>query len=340
MNRYSRIVTAKKIRLLTLLLCVSLLLSGCVQKTRTSDLHVSRTGFFLDTVISIAAYGTADETLLDECFSLLEYYENLFSRTREGSDIWNVNHSSGTPTEISAETANLLQIALKYCKISDGAFDITIAPVLSLWNFLPEQHFGTLPDEDALQEALQHVDYRNVLLDDTTVTLLDPEAGIDLGAIAKGYIADRLKEYLLSAGCKSALISLGGNILTIGSRPDGTPWKIGIRKPFAEANDLITTLRCTDSSIVTSGTYERYFEQDGILYHHILNAKDGYPVQNGLASVTILSEHSVDGDALSTVCFILGPDEGQKLIDSLDSTEAMFVTENLDQYCSDGWPAS
>ncbi len=322
--------------LCTLALTVSMLTSGC-SLSSNKNATVSKTGFCLDTVVSLTLYGTKEEAPLEECFSLLENYESLLSRTKEGSDVWNINHSGGAPVTVSEETAQLIETALDYSARSDGAFDITITPLLDLWNFKPEQHEGTVPEADQIQEALSHVNYKNIQLDGTTVTLLDPQTSIDLGGIAKGYIADRLRDYLTSEGYDSALINLGGNILTVGTKPDGTSFRVGIRKPFSESGEQLETVSCEDHSVVTSGTYERYFEQDGKRYHHILNPADGYPVENGLASVTILAPNSTDADALSTACFVLGPEKGLELIESLDGIEALFVTDELEEIASSGF---
>lgn len=323
-----------------LLLCLSLILplSGWSHSSRSFPAPITDTGFYFDTVVNLTLYDTVDQELTGECFSLMADYETMLSRTREGSDIWNVNHSNGQPTEVSAETAALIETALKYCELSDGVFDITIAPVMDLWDF-HETKAPSLPEEAMLKEALSHVNYKKVLLEGTTVTLADPKAAIDLGGIAKGYIADQLKEFLLSKGVSSGLIDLGGNILTIGEKPDGQSWRIGIRKPFGEtAADIIAIAIVDDQSMVTSGTYERYFEKDGILYHHILNPENGYPADTGLQSVSILSSSSADGDALSTVCFLLGKERGMELIESLDGIEAMFVTEGQHIYQTSGFP--
>jgi thiamine biosynthesis lipoprotein len=266
-------------------------------------------------------------------------YEAMLSRTVEGSDVWNINHSNGEPVEVSGETASLIETALTYCDLSGGRFDIAVAPIVDLWNF-HEDGDHTLPDDDVLAEALTHIDYHNVTVDGTTVTLQDPDAGIDLGGIAKGYIADRLKDYIVSQGVTSGLINLGGNTLTIGQKPGGKDWKLGIRKPFGEtASDLIAILSVNDDSLVTSGNYERYFEKDGIIYHHILDPDTGYPAQTGLQSVSILSDSSADGDALSTTCFLLGAEDGLALIESLDGIEALFVTDEQEIIRSSGFPA-
>ena len=159
---------------------------------------------------------------------------------------------------------------------------------------------------------------------------------MDLGFIAKGFIADRLKESLLEKGVESALINLGGNILAVGSKPDGSPFEIGVRKPFDTQNTALTTLSLSDRSLVSSGVYERYFEKDGKRYHHLLDPFTGYPVENGLLGVTILSSSSMEGDALSTTAFVLGPEEGMALIESLPDTEAVFITEDYKLHYSSG----
>lgn len=323
-----------------LLLCLLLFsLTGCsaLQSYSAKNAVISDTNFYFDTVVKITLCGTKDTAILEECFSEMARYEALLSRTQEGSDIWNINHSNGKPVEVSDITIELLELALHYSELSDGVFDPTIASVVSLWNFTdnPEK---VLPAETALTEALSHVNYKNIQINDNTVTLLDPEASIDLGGIAKGYIADQLKSFLINKEVTSALINLGGNNLALGTKPGSQPWKIGIQKPFGESSDLAATLSVDGKSVVTSGNYERYFEKNGLIYHHILDTRTGFPVQNGLSGVTILSESSAVGDALSTTCFALGLDKGMDLIESLEDAEAMFITEDGSIYRSSGFP--
>ena len=299
---------------------------------------ISRTGFFFDTIISVSLYDTQDESILDDCFKLMQYYENTLSRTRQDSDVSHINQAHGKAAEVSEDTIEVIQKALEYCALSEGALDITIAPVVSLWNF-QEGAEPAFPDDEVLADALSHIDYQAVIIEGNTVTLTDPEASIDLGAIAKGYISDKLKELLIKEGCKSALINLGGNVLTVGTKPDGSAWNIGIRRPFGEtAYDILDKVAVKDLSVITSGTYERYFIYDGKVFHHILDPETGYPVRNGLTSVTILSAEAADGDALSTACFVLGPEKGLELIENLEGIEAAFVDENEKITYSSGWP--
>lgn len=315
----------KLIKTLFSLILISSLLSSCsfVKKE-----PLSKTGFYFDTVITIALYDSNDESLLDTCFSKCAELEQLVSRTISDSEISKLNHAKGKPVVVSDITLELLQKGIKYGELTNGVFDITIAPLSILWDI--KNNPGTIPSPSATEEALSHVDYKNIVINGNSVYLKDKEAAIDLGGIAKGYMADKLKEYLTSNGVTSALINLGGNVLTIGSKPDGTAFQIGIQKPFDEGNQAITSVSVSDTSVVTSGSYERYFKADNKLYHHIIDTETGYPCDSGLLSVTILSDHSVDGDALSTACFALGVQKGTRLIEQLDGVKALFINENYE----------
>jgi len=315
----------KRLYRLILLCMVMVLLCGCSLTTKEP---LSKTGFHFDTVIKITLYDSKDEKILNTCFDYCKEFENLVSRTVKSSDISMVNHANGQPVEVSDTTIELLKKGIKFGELTDGAFDITIAPLSELWDF--KNNPGNIPSEADINEALSHVNYKNIVIEGNTVTLTDPEAAIDLGGIAKGYMADQLKKYLLNEGVTSAIINLGGNVLTIGAKPNGTSFNIGIQKPFDEQNETITSVQVKDSSVVTSGSYERYFEVNNTIYHHILNTDTGYPCDNELLSVTILSEESVDGDALSTTCFALGLEKGRKLIESLEDMDAIFVTDDYE----------
>ena len=305
-----------------ILLCfVMISLCGC---SITPKEPLSKTGFHFDTVITITLYDSKGEELLNSCFEFCKEFENLVSRTIQDSEISKINHANGQPIEVSGTTIELLKKGIEFGELTDGAFDITIAPLMELWDI--KNNPGNVPSEADITEVLSHVNYKNIVIEGNTVTLTDPKASIDLGGIAKGYMADQLKEFLLSEGVTSAIINLGGNVLTIGEKPDGNSFHIGIQKPFDKQNATITSVSVKDSSVVTSGSYERYFKVNDTIYHHILNTENGYPCDNGLHSVTILSEKSIDGDALGTACFALGLEEGQKLIESLEDIDAIFVT--------------
>ncbi len=308
------------------------LLSGCSVTTQPSV----KTGFYFNTAIVLTCYGDNAEEVLEKAMQLCGRYEKLFSRTVKNSDIWNLNHAKGQPVIVSEETALLLKKAVSYAQLTDGKIDPTITPLSELWNFSGDPR-GPVPDAEKIRALLPHVDYRNILIEGTSVRLADPQSEVDLGFIAKGYIADQLKAFFLENGVKSALINLGGNVLAVGEKPDGSPFYTGIKKPFGEANETVGIVELRDRSLVSSGSYERCFEQDGILYHHILDPSTGYPADTGLSGVTILSSSSMEGDALSTSCFLLGLEKGRELIESLPDTEALFVTDDGFVYQTSGF---
>ena len=309
-----------------LILCFTLLLlTGCSLQTAEP---ITKTGIYFDTVVQIDIYDSDDISLIEQCFDYCREFEQTVSRTIETSEIYRLNHANGNPVEVSNVTLELIKKGIEYGDLTNGKFDITIAPLSELWNF--KGNAGTVPSEVDNLESLSHVNYKNIVIDGNKVSLTDPKSALDLGGIAKGYMADNLKEYLIHKGVESALINLGGNILAIGTKPNGVPFNLGIQKPFDKQGTIITSVKAKDSSVVTSGVYERYFKVDDVLYHHILNSETGYPCNNGLFGVTILSKKSVDGDALSTSCFLLGLEDGMKLIESLDGVDAIFITENYE----------
>lgn len=312
-----------------------ILLTACAPKT------AKQTEFMLDTICTITIYEeknkekTADE-LIEEAFELCSGYEDMLSRTIEGSDIYKLNNSGGTPVEVSDDTMEILEAAKRYSELSDGAFDITTAPLSILWDFEGEDPH--VPPEDQIQAMTEKIDYTKIKIDGNTVTLEAPVEAIDLGAIAKGYIADRTADYLRENGVTSAYISLGGNLYAIGSNSqEKRPFRLGIQDPKSTDGSIIGYVEVSDKSLVTSGDYQRFFEEDGKRYHHILDPETGYPTDNGLSSVTIVSDKSLDGDALSTACFVLGLDDGMKLINSLDGIEAVFIDGSNEIYLSDGF---
>lgn len=328
-----------KFHKITALFCASILAasaSGCADSSTAQSDPLSYTGTALDTVINVKLYDSDDDTLLRECQKICEEYESRLSRTLEGSEIWQINHAEGAFTEVSDDTLSLIQEGLYYSELSDGAFDITIGTVTDLWDFKSED--PQVPSSDDLQEAVSHVDYRNVEIDGNQVRLTDPSAKIDLGAIAKGYIADRLKEFLKGNGVEHALIDLGGNVLAIGDKPDGSDFLIGIQKPFDDRGEPVASVHLNDQSVVTSGTYQRCFQVGDQFYHHILQSSDGMPCNNGLNSVTILTDSSLTADAFSTTCFLLGPKKGMNLINQTDGVEAVFIDSQNHIYYSDHFP--
>lgn len=293
----------------------------------------------LHTVCTIQLYDSTDYNLLNECFAVIDYYEKLFSRTLEGSEVYNINHSPETTFTISEELRDILEFSLSYARYSDGALDISIAPLSSLWDFSNLEHKTEAPAAEAIQVAKALVNYKDISLEGNTLTFAREGMQLELGAVAKGYIADRVKEFLLSKGVTSAIINLGGNILLVGEKPEGSTFNVGIQKPFEDRDAVVAAIcELTDCSMVSSGIYERYFyDTAGNFYHHILDAATGYPCDTDLLQVTIISKDSATGDALSTACFALGLEKGMELIHSLEQIYAVFITSDGKLHFSDGF---
>lgn len=328
----------QKLPLAAFLLCLSLSASSCAPAAEVTTIE----GFFFDTFVSIAIYDPCNDALTDGCIELCSYYENLFSKSVSESDIYRINHAGGAPVTVSEDTVFLLSEAIRYAELTGGRIDPTIAAVTSLWDFhSPDASHLTspLPDDTELADALTHVDYHNIRIAGSTVTLTDPESSLDLAFLAKGYIADRLKEYLLANGIHNAIINLGGNTVVMGVKPSGEPFIIGVEKPFADGVP-IASFALTDCTLVTSGVYHRCFYYEDTLYHHILDTATGYPINNRLYSVSILGADSLTCDALSTTCFVLGPEEGMALIETSDGIEAMFIMDDGSIRYSGGFPKS
>lgn len=295
-------------RRLLLTMAALLLLTSC--HSRAAE-PVSETRRLLDTLCTITLYQPADREVLARAFALCAEYEALLSRTKEGSDIWLVNHAGGAPQQVDERTAELIQAGLDYGAFSGGLFDITIGQVSALWDF---GGAPAVPAAAALAAALASVDYRQVMLNGNTVQLANSEAWLDLGGIAKGYIADWLADFLRQQGVASAIIDLGGNIVTVGAKPGGGPWRIGLEQPFSGRSQLIGALNVGEASIVTSGIYERQFTAGGVLYHHILDPGSGMPVKSDVVSAAVVTQSSAVGDALSTIIVLAGSEKAAKLL--------------------------
>lgn len=316
----------KKFSLIAFTLCV-IVAAGCTTKP---DDSITVQAFKLNTFVQITGYGSdVTKEMLDDALLLCDKYEKIFSRTLNDSELSKLNRHE--ITTVSNDLGKLIELGIQYSKASDGNFDISIMPISSLWDFTLEP--PKLPDYNDINSNISKVDYRKIEItknpDETYEVFLPEGMGLDLGAIAKGYIADRIKEDLLSKGIWHALINLGGNVLCVGGKTDKTNFNIGIKKPFSDENIPLKTLDISDLSVVSSGTYERCFYIDNKLYHHILNPKTGYPYDSTLTQVTIISKDSVIGDCLSTTCFTLGLEKGLELINKTEDVEAIFV-------CADG----
>lgn len=286
------------------MMLILLLLCGC----NSGETENSETRFLLDTVCTVTA--DCGDDIINGAFSLCEDLERTLSKTVKDSDVYRLNNTEGF-VSVSADTLKTVERALYYSELSGGKFDITIAPVSALWDFKNQ----VVPDRNEIAEALKNVDYHSVEIKKSEISLGGKQ--IDLGGIAKGYIADKATEYLKEKGVKKALLNFGGNICMIGQ------YNIGIKKPFD--NSVMASIELSDKCAVTSGIYERYTQRDGKTYHHILDPETGYGVENELAAVTVIGNTALGCDALSTVCMLLGTEDGLEIINTTADTEAVFI---------------
>ncbi len=296
---------------------------------------VTINAFKLDTYVSISAYTDVGESYLEETLKLCDYYEDLFSMHKEGGALYDLN--ANVTDRVPAELGEVIAKALEYSDRSEGSFQISIGRVSELWDFTSGKN--DVPADTDIKEALITVDDSKIKVypsgENEYIVEKPAETKIDLGAVAKGYIADRLKEDLISRGVTSAVINLGGNVLCVGDK-NGDSFNVGIRKPFAGDNDIFLILAVKDCSVVSSGISERYFEKDSRIYHHILDPKTGYPYENDLWQTTVISDDSFSGDILSTLCYSLGPEKAMKLCDDLPDTELILVKDDLSLITSEG----
>ena len=282
--------------------------------------------FILGTIVRIKLYDPPAPGLFEELFAEIREYENLLSLNLPDSHI----------SRITSAVFEVIEEGLRYGRLSEGRFDITIGPLVGLWHIGYDD--ARVPSPEEIEEALPLVDLNRVITDPAgkRVGLESEGMQMDLGAIAKGFIADRIADSLKSRGFKRGIINLGGNVLTLGSKPGNIPFRIGIQNPWEPRGASVGVLELEDLSLVSSGDYERFFIEDGVKYHHILDTATGYPVENSLTAVTIISERSVDGDGLSTSVFAMGLEKGFALIESLEGIEAIFITKDKRVYLTPG----
>lgn len=298
-----------------------------MQKHELNAIH----GAYFDTINIIQADCAQD--VLERAMQLCGWYHRLLNRFEEGGDLYAINHAGGQAVSVHPRTAELLTAGLEICRASGGAFNMCIGPLTRLWNF--KSPSPVLPDATALEEMKAFCDWKKVEIDGTRVRI--PQGfEIDVGGIAKGYITDRVAEFLSENGARHAVLNFGGNIVTIGKRPDGKPWTIGLQTPGGEiGKDFWAAVSMENESIVTSATYARGFTLDGRRYHHILDPRTGYPVDHGLNIVTVRGRQSLYADGISTACFVLGPDEGAQLA-ARYGLEAAFRLDDGRVLCTPG----
>ncbi|WP_010252421.1 FAD:protein FMN transferase [Acetivibrio cellulolyticus] len=295
------------------------------------------TDFAMGTVITQRIYNKNGEEIGKQVMDRIKKIESDMTITKAGGEINKLNNASGTDfVKLNEDAIFVLEKAKEFSEIGQGAFDVTVGPLVKEWGIFMDN--PSVPAKERINSLLSLVDYRSITIDKNRSMAKLEKSGqiVDLGGIAKGFAADEAMEIYWEQSVESAFISLGGNVVTLGGKPDGSPWKVGIRNPRGPEGSYIGIVGVKDKAVVSSGDYERYFEKDGVRYHHILDPKTGYPANSGLIGTTIISDFSIDADALSTATFVLGLEKGMDLIEKLDGVEAVFVTSDKKVYITEG----
>ena len=316
-----------KILIIASVLLATIAIIVCVPITHT----YTKTDYALNTIVNITVEAnTAQkaEAAANLATDEIKRIEKLLSCYIETSDIYRINnYAHKNPLEVSSETYNLLKRCLYYNDLTNGAFDITVKPLVDLWNI--NSATPKVPLDADIKQALKATGTDNIILmEENRVYIKNEHTKIDLGGVAKGYCANRIKSLFENKGIKNALIDLGGNIYAMGKNSKGDKWNIGIQKPFAQRGETIKSIKLSNQSAVTSGAYERFFKQDGKIYHHILNPSTGYPAESDLSGVTVISTDSELCDVLSTAIFVSGSQAGRVIYEKTDNTYVIIVKNN------------
>ncbi len=314
--------------LCVLCLFVFSLFCGCTPAQIDSE---SLQTFAMDTLVQMTVYGEHADEALAAASQELQALDTLFDATNIKSEIWRINHQPSPVTAVDARVLDTIAAALDTSLSTDGAFDISVYPLVCAWGF-PDQKYR-VPSDEEIAALIKYVDYKQIVLNEDTIQL-NPGMQIDLGGIAKGYTSARLIDLFSETGIDHALVSLGGNVQVLGTKPDGQPWKIAIQDPQAEG--ILGTVLVSDTAVITAGSYQRYFSVDGQTYHHILNPSTGYPAYSGLLSVTVVCEDAARADALSTALFVMGLTDALDFYRNHDGFEAVFVTDDGRVVYTDG----
>ena len=325
------------------ILALSSLLAGCGQSAQSKEPEITnnpskQTAFLMGTIVTVKVYDEGKEEVLEPVFERIESLANEITQEDEaGSEIVNVNRHAGIkPVKVSEDIYKLIEVGKNHSNQAEGSFDISVGPLTYLWHIgFPD---ARVPEQSEIDEVLPLIDYEKIELnqEEQTVFLTEKGMQLDLGAIAKGFITDEVKEILDEHHVQSAIIDLGGNIYVMGKNAAGKAWTVGIQDPFSARGETVGKVPESNKSIVTSGVYERYLEAEGKKYHHLLNPNDGYPFKNDIAGVSIISDKSIDGDALSTAVFSKGIIEGRKYIEDIEGAEAIFVSHDKKVYTTSG----
>ncbi len=326
-----------------MLLCAAMLFcGGCGESTESAEQSdstdaaeaVTKDVFAMDTYMTLTAYGDGASDAVDQAVDYIETLDAMLSTGSADSEISKLNETGSAV--LSSEAAGLFARALEIAEATDGAFHPLLYPIMEAWGF-PTQEYR-VPDAAELESLLQLTDLDDVTLDADSGLVTFSKAGMkaDLGGIANGYTSSLIMEIFQSCGVTSGMVSLGGNVQVLGAKTDGSDWRVALQNPDGTENYL-GVLEVQDRAVITSGGYERYFEQDGTTYHHIIDAKTGYPAESGLQSVTIVSEDGTLADGLSTALFVMGLDTAKAYWQANSSTfDAIFLTDDDMLYVTAG----
>lgn len=319
-------------RFFGLAFCIILIILCCSCYDKTKEPYKEEI-FAMDTVITITVYGEEPQEKIAAASREIKRLEALFSVTNESSDISGINKNSGEFVKVSDDTVALLKTAVEASELTDGAIDISVYPVVKLWGFTTGEY--KVPDDKHITNKRNFVDYKKIIIDEKNSSVkIEKGMELDLGAVAKGYTSQKIKNILNEMGNTSAIINLGGNIETVGKKPDEDPWTIGIQYP--NDSNYFSTLELGETSIITSGGYQRNFEENGIVYHHIIDPSTGKPADSGIVSSTVVCDNSAMGDALSTALFVMGKDKSIDLYRKYNNFEFILLDENDKVYVSKG----
>lgn len=335
-------------RILAVAMCIMLVVPTVACTKKDNNQVVEKQALKMDTVMDLRVYGPKASAAIDAAYKRIDEIEQMSSANIATSDVSLINNASGKDyVKVHPEIIKMLNTAIKYSKLSDGAFDITVGPLIKLWGIGTESE--RLPSDAEIKAKLPLVGYKNISINekDSSVKLMKEGMAIDLGGIAKGFTADEIVKVFKKYGIKNALINLGGSsIYTMGQKPDGTLWSVAIQHPRKDKNQgYLGIIRLPESALSTSGDYERFFIKDGKRYHHILNPFTGYPAESGVMSDSIIIDSNTPdanmlADTLTKLTFVSGVEKGMKIIDSLPGVSCMAETTDFKVYTSKSWKAN
>lgn len=331
----------KKVFLFGVVFFCAVLLAGCGREQtgtnsgeESSDIKKETAELFaMDTIIEITVYDKAPSRLLEEARELVDFYENLFSVNVEDSDVAKLNRAAGKPVTVSEETWRLIETSMQLAERTEGLFDISVYPLVRAWGFTTEEY--RVPGEKERKQICRNIDVGKIQLQSDNTICLPEQMQIDLGGIAKGYVSQKLVEYFRDNGAAAAVISLGGNVQTFGTKPDGTPFTVGITNP-ADGSSVYGTIEIGEKAVITSGSYQRFFERDGRTYHHIMDKRTGAPAESDLRSVTVLSDNGECADALATALFIMGREKAVAFDKNNDDIQCILIDNDNKVWTSEG----